>query len=140
MFVRGAITGIMLLAAALAASGQQPADEIRMSIFFPGGSYYIDDQQIHELNEWLDSIPNLLETYEIHLISHTDPIGGREFNEMLSRMRSAAVQRLLVQHLIPENRISIKDWGLDNPVYSNDTHGGREMNRRVDVILYPVIF
>ncbi|HEY4655391.1 MAG TPA: hypothetical protein VIH22_12805, partial [Cyclobacteriaceae bacterium] len=77
MFVRGAITGIMLLAAALAASGQQPADEIRMSIYFLGGSYYIDDQQIHELNEWLDSIPNLLETYEIHLISHTDPIGGR---------------------------------------------------------------
>lgn len=130
----------MLLAATVAASGQQPVDEVRKSIYFGGGSYYIDEEQARQLNEWLDSIPNLLEKYEIHLISHTDPIGGREFNEMLSRMRSAAVQQLLVQRLIPENRISIKDWGLDNPVYSNDTHGGRQMNRRVDVILYPVIF
>lgn len=131
---------MMLLAATVAASGQQPVDEVRKSIYFGGGSYYIDEEQARQLNEWLDSIPNLLEKYEIHLISHTDPIGGREFNEMLSRMRSAAVQQLLVQRLIPENRISIKDWGLDNPVYSNDTHGGRQMNRRVDVILYPVIF
>lgn len=131
---------MVLLGLTVAASGQQPVDEVRKSIYFGGGSYYIDEEQARQLNEWLDSIPNLLEKYEIHLISHTDPIGGREFNEMLSRMRSGAVQRLLVQRLIPENRISIKDWGLDNPVYSNDSHGGRQMNRRVDVILYPVIF
>jgi len=130
----------MLMALTVAASGQQPVDEVRKSIYFGGGSYYIDEEQAKQLNEWLDSIPNLLEKYEIHLISHTDPIGGREFNEMLSRMRSAAVQQLLVQRLIPQNRISIKNWGLDNPVYNNDTHGGRQMNRRVDVILYPVIF
>lgn len=131
---------MVLLGLTVAASGQQPVDEVRKSIYFGGGSYYIDEEQARQLNEWLDSIPNLLEKYEIHLISHTDPIGGREFNEMLSRMRSGAVQQLLVQRLIPENRISIKDWGLDNPVYSNDSHGGRQMNRRVDVILYPVIF
>jgi|SRR5690606_34639180 len=131
---------VVLLGLTVAASGQQPVDEVRKSIYFGGGSYYIDEEQARQLNEWLDSIPNLLEKYEIHLISHTDPIGGREFNEMLSRMRSGAVQQLLVQRLIPENRISIKDWGLDNPVYSNDSHGGRQMNRRVDVILYPVIF
>lgn len=139
MFVRSGFI-VMLLALTVAASGQQPVDEVRKSIYFGGGSYYIDDEQARQLNEWLDSIPNLLEKYEIHLISHTDPIGGREFNEMLSRMRSAAVQELLVQRLIPENRISIKDWGLENPVYENDTHGGRQMNRRVDVILYPVVF
>lgn len=139
MFVRSAFI-VMLMALTVAASGQQPVDEVRKSIYFGGGSYYIDEEQAKQLNEWLDSIPNLLEKYEIHLISHTDPIGGREFNEMLSRMRSAAVQQLLVQRLIPQNRISIKNWGLDNPVYNNDTHGGRQMNRRVDVILYPVIF
>lgn len=139
MFVRSAFI-VMLMALTVAASGQQPVDEVRKSIYFGGGSYYIDEEQAQQLNEWLDSIPNLLEKYEIHLISHTDPIGGREFNEMLSRMRSAAVQQLLVQRLIPQNRISIKDWGLENPVYNNDTHGGRQLNRRVDVILYPVIF
>lgn len=115
-------------------------DEIRKSIYFGGGSYYVDDDQAANLVHWLDSIPNLLDRYDIHLISHTDPIGGREYNEWLSKMRSMAVQQLLQQQAIPEHKITIKDWGLDNPVYSNTTYRGMEMNRRVDVILYPIIF
>ncbi|HEY9005450.1 MAG TPA: OmpA family protein [Ohtaekwangia sp.] len=118
----------------------QPQDEIRMSIFFGGGSYEIDESQATDLYEWLDSIPNLLEKYQIHLISHTDPVGGREFNEWLSKMRSGSVQNLLLKKEIPEHKITIKDWGLENPVYSNQTYSGMQMNRRVDVILYPVVF
>jgi outer membrane protein OmpA-like peptidoglycan-associated protein len=115
-------------------------DEIRKSIYFDGGSYYIGDDQITELNHWLDSIPNLLEKYSIQLISHTDPIGGRAYNEWLSEMRSGAVYHLLMDRAIPEHKITVKDWGLENPVYSNDTYQGMQMNRRVDVILHPVVF
>ena len=121
-------------------SAQQQADEIRKSIFFGGGSYYIDQEQANQLYRWLDSIPNLLEKYDIHLISHTDPIGGKEYNERLSKMRSAAVQELLIRKPVPEHKISIKDWGLENAVYRNDTYNGMKLNRRVDVILYPIIF
>lgn len=124
----------------LLALPQQPVDEIRKSIFFGGGSYIISEDQAVELYHWLDSIPNLLEKYDIHLISHTDPIGGKEYNEWLSKMRSTAVQELLLRKPIPENKISIKDWGLENAVYRNDTYKGMELNRRVDVILYPIIF
>ena len=119
---------------------QQQSDEIRKSIFFGGGSYDISQDQAVQLYHWLDSVPNLLEKYDIHLISHTDPIGGKEYNEWLSKMRSTAVQELLIRKPIPENKISIKDWGLENAVYRNDTWKGRELNRRVDVILYPIIF
>lgn len=122
------------------AIAQQQVDEIRKSIFFGGGSYYISEDQAVELFHWLDSIPNLLEKYDIHLISHTDPIGGKEYNEMLSRARSSAVKELLIRKPIPENKISIKDWGLENAVYRNDTYKGMRLNRRVDVILYPIIF
>lgn len=128
----------VLLSCAANVCAQQ--DEIRKSIYFGGGSYFVDEQQAAQLFDWLDSIPNLLDKYDIHLISHTDPIGGREYNEWLSKMRSETVQQLLYQMAIPEHKISIKDWGLDNPVYSNTTYRGMEMNRRVDVILYPIIF
>jgi outer membrane protein OmpA-like peptidoglycan-associated protein len=124
----------------IASSAQQQQDEIRKSIFFGGGSYYIDQDQAMKLNHWLDSIPNLLEKYDIHLISHTDPIGGKEYNEWLSRMRSGAVQGLLLQRAIPEHKITAKDWGLENAVYRNDSYEGMIMNRRVDVILYPIVF
>lgn len=130
---------VMLFATSLA-MGQQKDDEIRKSIFFGGGSYYISEDQIVDLYHWIDSIPNLLDKYEIQLISHTDPIGGKEYNEWLSRMRSGAVQGLLLQKAIPEHKITIKDWGLENAVYRNDTYNGMRMNRRVDVILYPIVF
>src|SRR5690349_24849093 len=96
---------ILLSITAITASAQAPIDEIRKSIYFGGGSYYISDDQVAALYHWLDSIPNLLEKYEIHLISHTDPIGGKEYNEWLSRMRSGAVQGLLLQRPIPEHKI-----------------------------------
>ena len=118
----------------------QQQDEIRKSIYFDGGSAYIDEYQAGDLAHWLDSIPNLLDKYEIQLISHTDPMGGKRFNEMLSRMRSEAVFEILVQKDIPEKVIHIKDWAFENPVYSNNTFQGIMMNRRVDVILRPVVF
>ncbi len=125
---------------ALQAYSQHPADELRKSIYFGGGSYDIDEEQMLMLSNWLDSIPNLLDKYQIQLISHTDPIGGREFNEWLSKMRSMSVYDLLLQKDIPDQFITIKDWGLDNPVYPNQYYGGMRMNRRVDVILYPLVY
>ena len=124
------------------AHAQQQQEEIRMSIYFGGGSYDIDTEQANELYHWLDSIQALdkLDKYEIQLISHTDPIGGKEYNEWLSQMRSGAVKQLLLEKEVPENKISVKDWGLDNAVYSNRSRQGMRMNRRVDIILYPLVF
>ncbi len=133
-FLISALLGSVLSAA------QVGTDEIRKSIFFDGGSYEIDEYQAVELSRWLDSIPNLLDKYEIQLISHTDPIGGKRYNEWLSKMRSQSVFQLLISKDIPEHIIHAKDWGLDNPVYSNDNFRGRILNRRVDVILHPVVF
>jgi len=99
----------------------------------------VDEGQAQELRIWLDSFPNLLEKYDIQLISHTDPIGGQEYNKWLSQMRSEAVRELLIRKNIPAEKISIKDWGLENPVYGNDSFQGRRLNRRVDVILYPIV-
>lgn len=132
---------ILLFAVSIHGMSQsvQP-NEIRKSIYFGGGSYFIDDTQIEELYHWLDSIPNLLEKYSIQLTSHTDPIGGKEYNEWLSKMRSEAVHQILLQKLIPEHKISTKDWAFENAVYSNDNWSGMQMNRRVDVILYPIVF
>jgi outer membrane protein OmpA-like peptidoglycan-associated protein len=118
----------------------QAKEEIIKSIYFGGGSYEIDEFQIKELSDWLDSIPNLLDKYEIELISHTDPIGGKRYNEWLSQMRSETVFNILIEKYIPEKMIHIKDWSFDNPIYSNESFEGMIMNRRVDVIVRPVVF
>lgn len=131
---------ILVAFVAFPASITAQQDEIRKSIYFRGGSYYVDTYQAQELSNWLDSIPNLLQKYQIQLTSHTDPIGGKDFNEWLSKMRSEAVFELLRENSIPENIIHIKNWDYENAVYRNDNHYGRMLNRRVDVILHPLVF
>jgi outer membrane protein OmpA-like peptidoglycan-associated protein len=125
---------------AISSTGQIKDGSITKSIFFGGGSYYIDDEQTNDLGRWLDSIPNLLEKFQIQIISHTDNIGGWRYNHWLSGMRSQMVHGILIQKDIPEKIIHIKDWGLENPVYTNDSYQGLRMNRRVDVVLHPVVF
>ncbi|MEQ8303835.1 MAG: OmpA family protein [Cyclobacteriaceae bacterium] len=132
------VLSILLVFGVFAANAQQ--DEIRKSIYFGGGSYYVDEFQEEELSRWLDSIPNLLEKYQIQLTSHTDPYGGKRFNEWLSQMRSESVYQILLQKNIPEFIIHVKDWSYENAVYRNDSYYGRMLNRRVDVILHPIVF
>lgn len=137
--MRWCFLGVMLLLNAATVDAQQQ-EELRKSIYFGGGSYEIDEDQMNMLSDWLDSIPNLLDKYQIQLISHTDPVGGREFNEWLSKMRSESVYQILRQKDIPEQFITVKDWAFDNPVYTNRNFRGMMMNRRVDVILYPLVY
>ncbi len=132
------LLGFFLLA--IAGFSQGKSDQIVKSIYFEGGSYYMDESQALDLSHWLDSIPNLLNKYEIQLISHTDPIGGKRYNEWLSKMRSNSVFNLLLQKDIPQHIIHTKDWAFENPVYSNESFGGMIMNRRVDVVLHPIVF
>ena len=107
------------------------------SIYFGGGSYYIDSDQMNELYDWLESIPRL-EEHAISIHSHTDDIGGKEYNDWLSQMRSNSSFILLLQKGLPEDIITIEDFGELNPVYDNSTWEGKLRNRRVDIIVRPL--
>ena len=107
------------------------------SIYFGGGSYYIDATQAQELNEWLESIPNI-EEHAISIHSYTDDIGGKEYNDWLSSMRSQSTLYLLLQNGLPSEIITIEDFGMLNPIYDNSTWEGRLKNRRADVIIMPL--
>ncbi len=128
--------GFFLSGYVLSAQAVDTATHIK-SIYFGGGSYYIDLEQETELIEWLDEFENL-EQYEIVIQSHTDNIGNVEFNNRLSEMRSNAVWLRLIDYPIASEAIEITDFGEYEPTYSNDSHLGRLKNRRADVILKPV--
>ena len=113
--------------------------EIIRSIYFGGGSYYIDSEQYHELEHFLDSLP-YIENYQISISSHTDNIGSATYNMWLSQMRSEAVLYLLSQNEIPRDQVLIKNNGKHNPYFDNRTNIGRMGNRRVDIIFTPPVF
>ncbi len=113
--------------------------EIIRSIYFGGGSYYIDDIQRNTIDQFLDSLP-YIENYQISINSHTDNIGGADYNAWLSQMRSEAVLYRLVGKRIPREKVLIKNSGEFNPYFDNGTNIGRMSNRRVDVVFTPPIF
>ena len=119
------------------AQAQQQGQIIR-SIYFGGGSWYIDEYQIKELYHFIDSLPGS-SSYSISIHSHTDNIGGVAFNQMLSEYRSQAALRVLLQKGYSRDAIVIKDFGLHNPVFDNSTYEGRLKNRRVDIIFWPQV-
>ncbi|MEM9917285.1 MAG: OmpA family protein [Bacteroidota bacterium] len=108
------------------------------SIFFGGGSYYVDPVQVRELYEFMEAIPGL-EYCEIEIQSFTDNIGSVEYNQMLSRARSEMVLRKILATDFPKEQITVQDFGEVAPVYDNSTLQGRLHNRRVDVIIKRII-
>ena len=109
----------------------------RHSIFFPGGQYFISDNQLVELEQLIDSLYQDNQ-FEITIHSHTDNIGGETYNQWLSQMRSLSTKIHLEEFGVSENSMHIKDFGQHNPIYDNSTFEGRLKNRRVDIIFWPL--
>lgn len=107
------------------------------SIYYSGGSYYIDSKQEQGLIDFLNKIPNV-EHYAISVHSYTDDIGGASYNKWLSEMRSESVILKLTDQSISRDQISIQDFGQFNPIYDNSTWEGKLKNRRSDIILMPL--
>ena len=64
---------------------QTTPDHYIFSIYFGGGSYYVDAEQEKALYLWLESIPNIKQS-AISVHSHTDDIGSKEYNDRLSQL------------------------------------------------------
>ncbi len=78
--------------------------------------------------------------YAVRIEGHTDnvPIHTSQFasNWELSTARATALVRTLVeQHGISADRLSAAGYAEFHPVASNDTAKGRQLNRRVDLVI-----
>ena len=74
--------------------------------------------------------------YRIEIEGHTDAVGTDEYNLKLSEDRAESVRYFIVQSGIAENRIlGTRGFGEVRPVATNDTPEGRQMNRRVEIVI-----
>ncbi|OYU45613.1 MAG: flagellar motor protein MotB [Burkholderiales bacterium PBB4] len=65
----------------------------------------------------------------------TDSTGNPSYNQELSGRRAAAVRDALMQMGIASQRISVRGYGESYPVAANDNAAGRQLNRRVEIVL-----
>jgi outer membrane protein OmpA-like peptidoglycan-associated protein/tetratricopeptide (TPR) repeat protein len=83
----------------------------------------------------LDRLVNLLTTYSklhIEISGYTDSKGSQAYNQKLSESRSKSVVDYLVAHGISADRLTFKGYGMDNPIATNETDEGRQLNRRTE--------
>jgi outer membrane protein OmpA-like peptidoglycan-associated protein len=66
---------------------------------------------------------------------HTDSVGSDEFNQQLSEKRALAVRDFLFGQGIPAASLDARGLGKTMPVASNDTAPGRQLNRRVELVV-----
>lgn len=65
----------------------------------------------------------------------TDSTGSDGHNQTLSGQRAEAVRAALVRQGIAPERVSARGYGETSPVGSNATAEGRQLNRRVEIVL-----
>lgn len=86
---------------------------------------------VDRLVAFLNKYPERTVTIE----GHTDSVGSAESNMTLSQNRADAVRSYLTQRGIDGSRIQTKGMGETVTVASNDSSGGRQQNRRVEIIV-----
>jgi outer membrane protein OmpA-like peptidoglycan-associated protein len=103
-------------------------------IYFDTGKSTIKPESadaIKEIAKLLQADANL----KVHVVGHTDNVGGISSNMTLSQSRAEAVQKSLVsEHGITADRLTAHGCGQFAPVASNDAEDGRAKNRRVELV------
>lgn len=71
-------------------------------------------------------------TLKIELGGHTDNLGSKSSNQILSENRAKAVYSYLIEKGIVEERLSSKGYGDTKPIADNASEKGRAENRRTE--------
>ncbi|NOT83830.1 MAG: OmpA family protein [Methylococcaceae bacterium] len=73
--------------------------------------------------------------YKVSVEGHTDSRASNKYNQELSDRRADAVRTVLTNRSVSSDRVSTHGYGEEFPIASNNNAGGRQLNRRVEIIL-----
>jgi len=88
----------------------------------------------------LDKVADILNRYPrttIRIIGYTDSTGSEHYNQVLSSRRAQSVAWYLQDHRVAPSRIHTEGRGESNPRASNASAAGRQLNRRVEILITP---
>jgi outer membrane protein OmpA-like peptidoglycan-associated protein len=88
-------------------------------------------RKLDQLAQFLSEHPDR----RVQIDGFTDSVGSDAYNEELSQRRADAVKAALMTRGIDPSRIGTEGYGKAYPVASNTESGGRQLNRRVEVVI-----
>ncbi|MCH7409790.1 OmpA family protein [Belliella sp. DSM 111904] len=107
-------------------------------IYFESGSAEIKPESypsLHQIAEYMKAHGG-----SFSIAGHTDNIGNRESNRLLSEQRASAVRNTLIKSFgVHTNQLASIGFGMNYPLYDNNSPAGRSQNRRVDIINLSIV-
>ena len=86
----------------------------------------------------LDQLATFLSKHpdrKVVIEGHTDNVGSEDYNLGLSQRRADSVRAYLMRQGVDLSRVTTQGMGESVPVAPNETAGGRQQNRRVEIIV-----
>ena len=88
-------------------------------------------RKLDQLAEFLGQHPDR----RVQIDGFTDSVGSDAYNQELSQRRADSVKSALLTRGVDSSRIGTRGYGKAFPVASNADSGGRQLNRRVEVVI-----
>ncbi len=88
-------------------------------------------KELNELVELLESHPNTIS----QINAYTDNLGSSRAKLKVSIKRAEIIKKYFIDKGIHEKRIIAKGFGGQDPIESNSTGIGRQLNRRIEIII-----
>jgi len=101
------------------------------NVFFETAKFDLKPESKVELNK-LVTFLTLNKTLRIQLSGHTDNIGDKKSNQLLSQNRAKSVYDYLIANGIDAKRLTYIGYGDTRPKVNNDSDENRAINRRTE--------
>jgi outer membrane protein OmpA-like peptidoglycan-associated protein len=89
------------------------------------------ERKLDQLAQFLKDHPDR----RVEIDGFTDSVGSDTYNEQLSLSRAGSVKDALMARGIDASRVTTAGYGKEYPVASNNDASGRQLNRRVEVVI-----
>lgn len=111
-------------------------DAVLDQVTFSSGSWLLNTRSRNQLDRLADAL-KLFPEARVEVRAHTDSSGAAKANLLLSAHRADTAFQYLLSQGVQASQMRAVGMGEDYPLVRNDTHTGRELNRRVEVVTLP---
>lgn len=117
----------------LTLSAQNPT-QMRAEVFFSTDKHDLSSESRAILEGLNDNLKQHA-SYSIFVKGNTDADGSNSYNQQLSEKRVTSVKAYLTKLGIPADAFNVVAVGEEEPIADNSSDGGKQKNRRVDIIV-----